>query len=75
MRVVNMTCRECRFFNNEPAWLERALPGLNVLSSAYASVRAEAGICTRRDLFLSPAKACKHFEREPGDFSGSTEFR
>ncbi len=61
------TCRECRFFNNDAAWLERALPGLNVLSSAYASVRAEAGICGRRELFLSPTARCKDFEDRDAD--------
>jgi hypothetical protein len=74
MSAGNTTCLECKFFNNEPAWLERALPGLNVLSSAYASVRAEAGICSRRDLFLSPTKACKYFERDSGDSLDSTKF-
>ena len=68
MAATNTTCRECRFFNNDPAWLERALPGLNVLSSAYASVRAEAGICSRRDLFLSPTTRCEYFERDLRDF-------
>jgi hypothetical protein len=66
MAVTNTTCRECRFFNNDPAWLERVLPGLNVLSSA--SVRAEAGICSRRELFLSPTTRCEFFERDMSDF-------
>ena len=56
------TCRDCRYFNNDPAWLEKALPGLNALSSAYACTRGENGICTKRDIYLSPAAKCKDFE-------------
>ena len=55
-------CIECRFFENNPKALEEALPGLNTLSSAYGSVRAEAGICSRHDLFLASWKSCKDFE-------------
>lgn len=57
-----MTCRDCRYFNNDPAWLEKVFPGLNALSSAYGSSRGEAGVCSKRDLFLSPNKKCKYFE-------------
>jgi len=56
-------CAECRFFCNDPAWLEKNFPGLNVLSSAYASVRADAGVCRLRGLFLPPWKTCPDFER------------
>lgn len=59
---MGITCRECKYFNNDPAWLERVLPGLNALSSAYGSARGEAGICNKRDLYLSPIKKCKYFE-------------
>ncbi len=59
-----LTCRNCRFFNGDPAAIEAAFPGLNSLSSAYSSVRAEAGICSRRELFVSPSRGCEDFERE-----------
>jgi len=52
----------CRFFNSDPALIEGAFPGLNSLSSAYSSVRADAGICSRRDLFVAPATGCRDFE-------------
>jgi hypothetical protein len=55
------TCRDCRFFNNDPAWLEKIFPGLNSLCSAYGCTRAEAGICSQRDLFLQPVKRCPQF--------------
>jgi hypothetical protein len=59
---MDITCRECKHFNNDPAWLERELPGLNALSSAYSSARGEAGICVKRDIYLSPIKKCNYFE-------------
>jgi len=39
-----MKCGLCRFFTGAPAELERAIPGLNILSSAYGSVRADTGL-------------------------------
>jgi len=59
---MNNTCRDCRYFNNDPAWLEKALPGLNALSSAYGATRGENGICIKRDLYLSPIDKCRDFE-------------
>jgi hypothetical protein len=55
------TCRDCRFFNNDPAWIEKIFPGLSSLSSAYGSTRAEAGICSERELFLQPVTKCPQF--------------
>ena len=59
---MEYTCRDCRYFNNDPAFLEDSFPGLNALSSAYGSTRGENGICSKRDLYLSPGKSCKDFE-------------
>ncbi len=57
-----MTCRDCKYFNNDPEWLEKELLGLNALSSAYSSARGEAGVCIKLDLYLSPIKKCIYFE-------------
>ena len=57
-----------RFFANDPALIEETFPGLNSLSSAYASVRSDAGICNRHGLFLSSWQRCGDFE--PGDNDG-----
>jgi hypothetical protein len=55
-------CGRCRFFIDEPAALERAIPGLNILSSAYGSVRGNTGLCSRRDSFVTAASiACPEF--------------
>jgi hypothetical protein len=56
-------CAACRFFTGAPAALERAIPGLNILSSAYGSVRADTGVCERHDFFTTAATpACPRFE-------------
>jgi len=59
---MKFTCRDCIYFRNEPAWLERELPGLNALSSAYGATRGENGICTKKDIYLSPIEGCENFE-------------
>jgi hypothetical protein len=59
-------CAACRFFIGTPAALERAIAGLNILSSAYGSVRGDTGLCDRHDLFTTAASAaCPQFEENP----------
>jgi hypothetical protein len=42
--------------------LERAIPGLNILSSAYGSVRDNTGLCEKRESFVTFATAaCAKF--------------
>jgi hypothetical protein len=55
-------CSQCRHFNNSPAEIEKTFPGLNALSSAYGSVWADAGICSRHELVLTPRHQCVDFE-------------
>jgi hypothetical protein len=54
-------CRSCRLFVHEPDELERALPGLTILSSASGSTRGQAGICLVRQTFQDPEPACPAF--------------
>jgi hypothetical protein len=57
-------CAACRFFTGAPAALERAVPGVNILSSAYGSVRADTGLCERHDVFVTArTPACPEFEK------------
>ena len=42
-------CRDCAQFRNDPAYLEAALRGMNVMSSAWGSTRAEDGLCLRHE--------------------------
>jgi hypothetical protein len=56
-------CAECRLFTGAPAALEHALPGLNIFSSAYGSVRGDTGLCKRHDVFTTArTAACPQFE-------------
>jgi hypothetical protein len=58
-----LRCAACRFFTGAPAALERALPGVNILSSAYGSVRADTGLCERHSAFTTArSPACPQFE-------------
>jgi hypothetical protein len=59
----SLHCSECRFFTGAPAALERAIPGFNILSSAYGSVRADTGLCERRGVFTTAhSAACPQFD-------------
>lgn len=59
---MNETCLNCLYFKNDPSWLEKELPGLNALSSAYGASRGENGICTKKNIYLSPVKKCKDYK-------------
>ncbi len=60
-------CARCRHFMNDPAALERAIPGLTAMGSAFASVRADDGICHRHERMVSPRDSCTSFEARRGD--------
>jgi hypothetical protein len=56
-------CAACRFFTGAPGALERAIPGVNILSSTYGSVRADTGLCERHGVFTTPrSAACPQFQ-------------
>ncbi len=61
-----LTCRQCRHFVAEPEQLEALIPGLNIVSSAYGSVRADTAYCRFKDMFLLATSACPGFEQMPG---------
>ena len=54
-------CLRCAYFNNSPEYLESVFKGLATLSSAYASVRKQDGICSLKDLYLSADGLCENF--------------
>lgn len=54
-------CRPCAHFCNDPARLERELPGMTALCSAAASVRAEDGLCLRHGLITNGRRRCPAF--------------
>jgi hypothetical protein len=51
-------CAGCRHFNDRPLDLEAALPGLSSLSSAFAAVRSQDGICVLHDRYVAAGSRC-----------------
>jgi hypothetical protein len=66
--TASLHCGNCPHYLGEPAALESALPGLNILSSAFGSVRDETGLCRRFEIFVVSNAACIADAR--GDASG-----
>ena len=60
-RSADATCGRCAHFQNDPAAMEKAFPGLSVMSSGFASVRAQDGLCRRHDIYLSAWDSCPSF--------------
>jgi hypothetical protein len=61
--VSSKSCSSCCYFIVEPLQLEKAIPGLGILSSALGSVRGDTGWCKLQDIFLVADKSCnKHLE-------------
>jgi hypothetical protein len=56
-----VNCFACSHFCNDPAAIERTLPGLMILSSAHASVRGRDGLCLLHDVVTNGARACAQF--------------
>jgi hypothetical protein len=54
-------CRDCTYFQNDPAVIEDAYRGLTVMSSGFASVRDQDGLCNYHQLYLSARDSCPAF--------------
>jgi hypothetical protein len=54
-------CMGCRHFMHEPQSLERALPGLASLSSAYAAVRSHDGVCRLHERYVAWSSSCGRY--------------
>jgi len=61
-RSPKRCCFNCAHFNNDPAYLEEVFRGLIVLSSGYASVKRDDGICSVTDRYLSGNNLCNSFQ-------------
>jgi hypothetical protein len=58
------TCLYCVHFNHAAADIEAALPGLASLSSAYAAVRSNDGLCSVHDRYVASGSGCdRHIAR------------
>jgi hypothetical protein len=55
------TCQSCIHFLNDPGLIEEAYPGLNIMSSGFASVRDRDGFCNHNQLYLSARDSCAGF--------------
>ena len=55
------SCAGCLHFNGQPMDIEAALPGLSSLSSAYAAVRSEDGICAAHDRYVAATSHCDRY--------------
>jgi hypothetical protein len=58
------SCTDCRHFNGRPLDIEAALPGLSSLSSAYAAVRSDDGICALHDRYVAASSLCAGYARQ-----------
>jgi hypothetical protein len=58
MPPLSGSCADCRHFNAQPLDIEAALPGLSTLSSAYAAVRSNDGICAVHDRYVAASSVC-----------------
>jgi len=59
-------CGRCAYFRNAPREIEAAFPGLAVMSSGSASVRAQDGLCDRHGVYLSYRDICGEFKVAAG---------
>jgi hypothetical protein len=68
-------CQTCRHFRNDPAYIEAAFKGLTSFSSGYASARADDGLCTFHDLYLSADSTCPHHKVRTSAMAGELSIR
>jgi len=61
LRNSGPVCEKCMHFQNDPALIEEAYPGLTVMSSGFASVRHRDGFCNYKQLYLSAGDSCPSF--------------
>ena len=59
-------CLNCAYFCNTPSVMEEQIPGLQVMGSGWASVRADDGLCSKRDVYLAGYYTCEHFKAAKG---------
>ena len=64
-RARTQHCRNCAHFRNSPEYLESVYRGMTTMSSGYASVRKEDGICLLHDLYLSADAQCEQHQALP----------
>ena len=58
-------CGRCSHFNGSATAVEASFAGLVCMGSAYASVRADDGLCELHQIYLSARAICESFEPPP----------
>jgi hypothetical protein len=61
--VAEPSCGSCRYFCQSPHEIESQMPGMRILGSGHASVRASDGLCRRHDRYLGPTSHCVDFQQ------------
>ena len=59
--AVPSQCLHCSHFQHAPTEVEAAFPGLSSLSSAYAAVRCDDGICAVHERYVAASSSCSAF--------------
>lgn len=62
-------CDACRHFQQDREQVERQLPGILILSSAFGDSWGDAGICALREEMCLPFHGCRAFSPRPPDGS------
>ena len=60
-RPPSPSCLTCKNFKHAPGEVEAAFPGLSSLSSAYAAVRCDDGICALHERYVAASSCCPAF--------------
>lgn len=63
-QMIKETCIDCLNFIHKPLALEAEFKGLNILSSALGSVRADTGWCKENDLFVVSTHQCEKIKTD-----------
>ncbi|MBF0265495.1 MAG: hypothetical protein HQL46_09490 [Gammaproteobacteria bacterium] len=58
---MSLKCYKCENFVVDASELEREIKGLNIVSSAYGSVRADTGLCLWHETFVTNSSSCDDF--------------
>ena len=61
-------CGLCAHFQNDPAIIESTYAGLTIMSSGFASVRDQDGLCDHNQIYLSARDSCPHFTARAGEY-------
>jgi hypothetical protein len=59
--MTDECCAHCVHFERDPLAIENAVPGLNVMSSGFASVRSDDGLCNFHDRHVAARATCAAF--------------